>query len=76
MPRYAFTDLPTSVHFSLIAATSAEAEALAEQLGHEAHDLASLKRLGVRIEEVTFGDPSDIELSESDTDDNPSSDGA
>ncbi|MEV7157160.1 hypothetical protein AB0N77_21430 [Streptomyces misionensis] len=64
MPRYTFSALPTSVRFSLLAAPPEEAEARAARLEDEAHDLTSLDRLGVRIEEVVFGDHSDTELSE------------
>lgn len=60
MPDYSFTTLPTTVLFTITAATSAEAEALAEQLGDETHGLDSLARLDVTIEEITFGDPADL----------------
>lgn len=62
--RCAFTGLPSFVRFSLIAATDVEAAALATRLGDEAHDPRSLAELGVRIEEIGFGDPADIELAE------------
>lgn len=67
MPLYSFTGLPVYVRFSLTAANSTEAEALAEQLGHETYDLDSLRRLGVSIEEISFGDPSDTELADTDS---------
>ncbi|MCW8379802.1 hypothetical protein [Streptomyces justiciae] len=64
MPDYSFTTLPTAVLFTVAAATSEEAEALAVQLGAETHDLDSLARLDVKIDEITFGDPADLEPAE------------
>lgn len=64
MPRYTFSSLPTSLRFSLIAATAEDAEARAAQLEDETHDLASLDRFGVRIENLSFGDHSDTELAD------------
>ncbi|KFG71364.1 hypothetical protein [Streptomyces mutabilis] len=64
MPRYTFSSLPRSLRFSVIAATAKEAEARAAQLEDETHDLASLDKLGVRIEDLSFGDHSDTELAE------------
>lgn len=66
MHRYTFSSLPTSLRFSLTAATAEEAQAQAARLEHETHDLASLSRLGVRIEDVSFGDHSDTEMAETD----------
>ncbi|MFJ4703000.1 hypothetical protein ACIP5N_33100 [Streptomyces sp. NPDC088768] len=68
MPRYTFSSLPTSLRFSLIAATAQEAEARAAQLEDETHDLVSLHKLGVRVEDLSFGDHSDTELAECSTD--------
>ncbi|WP_331746804.1 hypothetical protein OG923_34215 (plasmid) [Streptomyces halstedii] len=62
MPRYTFSSLPTSMRFSLIAATAQKAEGRAAQLEDETHDLASLGKLGVQVEELSFGDHSDTEL--------------
>ncbi|MFE9250891.1 hypothetical protein [Streptomyces sp. NPDC007088] len=64
--RYAFSSLPTSLRFSLTAATAEEAQAQAAWLEHETHDLASLSDLGVRIEDISFGDHSDTEMAETD----------
>ncbi|MGC0405277.1 hypothetical protein RKD27_007921 [Streptomyces sp. SAI-126] len=66
MPDYSFTTLPTAVLFTITAATSAEAEALAAQLGDETHGLDSLARLDVTIEEITFGDPADPKRADAD----------
>ncbi|MCZ0997563.1 hypothetical protein O1M63_04495 [Streptomyces mirabilis] len=66
MPDYSFTTLPTAVLFTITAATSEEAETLAEQLGAETHGLDSLARLDVKIDEITFGDPADLEPAETD----------
>lgn len=41
MHRYTFSSLPTSLRFSLTAATAEEAQAQAARLEHETHDLAS-----------------------------------
>ncbi|MFJ5817302.1 hypothetical protein ACIQGT_25910 [Streptomyces sp. NPDC093108] len=66
MHRYTFSSLPTSLRFSLTAATAEEAQAQAARLEHETHDLASLSELGVRIEDISFGDHSDTERAETD----------
>jgi len=66
--RYTFSSLPTSLRFSLTAATVEEAQARAARLEDETHHLSSLGQLGVRIEEISFGDHSDTELAERDED--------
>ncbi|MEO3976962.1 hypothetical protein [Streptomyces sp. CAU 1734] len=68
MPRYTFSTLPTSLRFSLIAATAQEAEARVARLEDETHNVTSLGTLGVRIEDLSFGDHSDTELAEYSTD--------
>ncbi|MER8118957.1 hypothetical protein [Streptomyces sp. NPDC094031] len=67
MPRYTFSLLSASLRFSPIAATAQEAEARAAQLEDETHDLASLGKLGVQVEDLSFGDHSDTELVECST---------
>ncbi|MET8816657.1 hypothetical protein ABZW47_32270 [Streptomyces sp. NPDC004549] len=71
--RYTFSSLPTSLRFSLTAATAEEAQAQAARLEDETHDLASLHELGVRIEGVSFGDHSDTEMAEVDEHDSADS---
>ncbi|MET9779266.1 hypothetical protein ABZ023_34330 [Streptomyces sp. NPDC006367] len=67
MPPLHLLVAPTSLRFSLVAATAQEAEARAAQLENETHDLASFDKLGVRIEGLSFGDHSDTELAECST---------
>ncbi|MCZ1011997.1 hypothetical protein [Streptomyces lydicus] len=76
MPRYTFSSLPTSLRFSLTAATAEEAQAQAARLEHETHDLASLSKLGVRIEDISFADHSDTEMAEPDEHDSADSSNA
>ncbi|MET9393666.1 hypothetical protein ABZY20_25200 [Streptomyces sp. NPDC006624] len=64
MPHFSFTSLPTAVRFRLTATTSAEAWELAMQLSDGTYDLVALHKLGVQIEEVTFGDHADTEQCE------------
>jgi hypothetical protein len=61
MPRFKISGLPTSVLYSMRATTQAEADERAAKLSDETHSPASLAELGVRIEEITFGDADDNE---------------
>lgn len=62
MRRTVYSLIPTSVRISVPAPSAEEAEALTARLEDETHDLDSLARLGVRIEEISFGAHSDAEL--------------